>query len=66
MYAREQQESIVCRGTVRQIKENKGKIRIAIDGRHEFSFQPDDKLSHDIGLAVQDYFRRRGIDRPMR
>lgn len=60
--ARLTQDQIVSRGTVRAIKETDGKLIIIIEGGMRFEFRPDSKLRHDIGLAVQDYFRRTGKD----
>ena len=55
-------EQFVSRRTVRAIKETDGKIIITIADGSAFEFCADFKLRHDIGLAVQDYFRRTGKD----
>ena len=60
--ARLTQDQILSRGTVRAIKETDGKLIIIIEGGMRFELRPDFKLRHDIGLAVQDYFRRTGKD----
>ena len=56
------QDQIASRGTVKAIKDNPGKLTIILAGGQRFEFRPDDKLSHDIALVVQDYFRRTGTD----
>lgn len=55
-------EQAASRGTVRAIKETDGKIVITLADGSYFEFRADSKLRHDIGLAVQDFFRRTGKD----
>lgn len=55
-------EQAVCRGTVETLRRNKRGLRILLPDGSDFYFKPDAKLSHDIALAVQDYFRRTGED----
>ena len=54
-------EQRLSRGIVRTLNESKS-IRITTSFGHEFIFDADKKLSHDIALAVQDFFRRKGRD----
>lgn len=54
-------QQIVSRACVQHLRTSRH-LRISTESGIVYLFDTDDKLSHDIALAVQDYFRRTGKD----